>query len=86
MLKKDKELEALRKQKEKDIELVLNSNENIKNLVGKEFLNSEENLKKTKELEKVKKNYLQKKLEELKEYKETVKINYKDKKDKNKIF
>ena len=82
MLKKDKELEALRKQKEKDIELVLNSNENIKNLVGKEFLNSEENLKKTKELEKEKKNYLQKKLEELKEYKETVKINYKDKKDK----
>ena len=82
MLKKDKELEALRKQKEKDIELVLNSNENIKNLVGKEFLDSEENLKKTKELEKEKKNYLQKKLEELKEYKETVKINYKDKKDK----
>ena len=82
MLKKDKELEALRKQKEKDIGLVLNSNENIKNLVGKEFLNSEENLKKTKELEKEKKNYLQKKLEELKEYKETVKINYKDKKDK----
>ena len=82
MLKKDKELEALRKQKEKDIELVLNSNENIKNLVGKEFLNSEENLKKTKELEKEKKNYLQKKLEELKEYKETDKINYKDKKDK----
>ena len=82
MLKKDKELESLRKQKEKDIELVLNSNENIKNLVGKEFLNSEENLKKTKELEKEKKNYLQKKLEELKEYKETVKINYKDKKDK----
>ena len=82
MLKKDKELEALRKQKEKDIELVLNSNENIKNLVGKEFLNSEENLKKTKELEKEKKNYLQKKLEELKEYKKTVKINYKDKKDK----
>ena len=82
MLKKDKELEALRKQKEKDIELVLNSNENIKNLVGKEFLNSEENLKKTKELEKEKKNYLQKKLEELKEYKETVKIKYGDKKDK----
>ena len=82
MLKKDKELEALRKQKEKDIELVLNNNENIKNLVGKEFLNSEENLKKTRELEKEKKNYLQKKLEELKEYKNTVKINYKDKKDK----
>ena len=82
MLKKDKELEALRKQKEKDIELVLNNNENIKNLVGKEFLNSEENLKKTRELEKEKKNYLQKKLEELKEYKNTVKINYKEKKDK----
>ena len=81
MLKKDKELEALRKQKEKDIETVLSNNAELRKLVDIKNLNSEENDKK-KELEKEKKNYLQKKLEELKEYKETVKIKYEDKKDK----
>ena len=79
MLKKDKEIEALRKQKEKDIQSVLNNNDKLKNLIDIKYLNSEENDKK--ELEKEKKSYLQKKLEELKEYRETIKIKYEDKKD-----
>ena len=81
MLKKEKELEALRKQKEKDIETVLSNNEDLRKIVDIKNLNSEENDKDI-ELSKEKKNYLKTKLEELKEYKETVKIKFADKKDK----
>ena len=93
MLKREKEIEELRKQKEKDIENVLNKNDNLKKLIdintikyGKEenepesTIDPSQNFKHI-ELLKEKKEYLKKKLKELQEYKDEVKIIYQDKKD-----
>ena len=95
MLNREKEIEQLRKQKEKDIENVLNKNENLKNLIdikkikSQNELNEEEEGEKDKqpqmgknlELFKEKKEYLKKKLAELQEYRDEMKIKYQDKKE-----
>ena len=95
MLNREKEIEQLRKQKEKDIENVLNKNDNLKNLIdikkikSQNELNEEEEGGKDKqpqkgknlELFKEKKEYLKKKLAELQEYRDEMKIKYQDKKE-----
>ena len=95
MLNREKEIEELRKQKEKDIENVLSKNDNLKNLIDikkikeQDELNEEEEgetdkqpqMGKNLELFKEKKEYLRKKLAELKEYRDEVKIKYQDKKE-----
>ena len=95
MLNREKEIEQLRKQKEKDIENVLNKNENLKNLIdikkikSQNELNEEEErgtdkqpqMGKNLELFKEKKEYLKKKLAELQEYRDEMKMKYQDKKE-----
>ena len=95
MLKREREIEELRKQKENDIQNFLNKNENLKNIVNLNNINQQkddiekkseyksescENLKNI-ELFKEKKEYLKKKLRELQEYKEEIKTIYQDKKE-----
>ena len=97
MLKKEKEIEQLRKEKEKAIENAVNKNENLKNIIDIKKIKcesegGEEDVKGQKEigeknyqnieLFKEKKEYLKKKLDELKKYKEEIKVIYEDKKDK----
>ena len=95
MLNREKEIEQLRKQKEKDIENVLNKNDNLKNLIDIKKIKSQNELKeeeeggadkqpqmgKNLELFKEKKEYLKKKLAELQEYRDEIKIKYQDKKE-----
>ena len=95
MLNREKEIEQLRKQKEKDIENVLNKNDNLKNLIDIKKIKSQNELKeeeeggadkqpqmgKNLELFKEKKEYLKKKLAELQDYRDEIKIKYQDKKE-----
>ena len=84
MLKREKEIEELRKQKEKDIENVINKNENLKNIINMNNKKSEYDIElksDNMQLFKDKKEYLKKKLEELKEYSENIKNEYKAKKE-----
>ena len=96
MLKREKEIEQLRKEKEKTIENVINKNDNLKNLIDIKKIKCEsegtEDIQRQKdmgtnnmqniELFKEKKEYLKKKLDELNKYKEEIKVIYEDKKDK----
>ena len=88
MLKKEKEIEQLRKQKEKDIENVLNKNEGLKNFIDIKKIKYETDKEENEsspvvtELQKEKNEYLKNKLEELQKYKDEIKNKFQDKKDK----